>query len=250
MLRAYFDDSGTHVESPVVVIGGLLGLIEDWGKFEDEWRAKLADPLSEKPPLKAFHLSHCVGHYGEFANYSFAESEALRHDFRQIILSSNLRQLSLAIPCADWDELVVPPYRDFMGTAEEACFVKFIERSMGVVRAAGVKGLKIAYVYDKGRESYRLEYLTSLLKKHADSRPEFGSFTFARVADMPPLQAADTIATENYWAVQKWIADGDVSNASIHFKRLLEGMAGEGMILDREAIQGEIDRRGPDGRLR
>ena len=136
-----------------------------------------------------------------------------------------------------------------MGNAEEACFVKFLDRSMEIVRQAEAPNLKIAYVYDIGRTSQRLEYLTELFKKHADTPPEFGSFSFAKVADMPPLQAADTIATENFWAVQKWIADGDLQKASAHFQRLLEGMAGEGMILDREGIQAEVDRRGPDGRM-
>ena len=250
MLRAYFDDSGTHKESPVVVLGGLLGLPEDWEKLEDEWREKLSAPMPGKPSLKAFHLSHCVGHFDEFEVYSFAECESLRHDFRQIILSSNLRQISLAIPRADWDEIVVPPYREIMGTAEEACFVQFIEHSMAIVRPLKSANLKIAYVYDIGRASERLEFIASLFKKYAAHRPEFGSFSWGKVKDMPPLQAADTIATEAYWAVQKWIDDGDLENTSAHSKQLLGGMAGEGQILDREAIQAEINRRGPDGKLR
>jgi len=74
MLQAYFDDSGTHATASVVVVGGLLGLRNDWIKLCDEWKAKLAAPLGGKPPLKAFHLSHCVGHYGEFYDYTSTES--------------------------------------------------------------------------------------------------------------------------------------------------------------------------------
>ena len=135
-----------------------------------------------------------------------------------------------------------------MGDAEEACFIKFIERSMEIIRPLELKNLKIAYVYDIGRASERLIYLATLFKRSAH-RPAFGSFSWGKVEDMPPLQAADTIANENYRAVQKWMEEGSLKSASAHFQRLLENMAGEGMLLDREGIQAEIDRRGPDGRL-
>ena len=41
MLGAFFDDSGTHSTSPVVVIGGLLGTAEQWDDFVPAWNALL-----------------------------------------------------------------------------------------------------------------------------------------------------------------------------------------------------------------
>lgn len=249
MLRAYFDDSGTHGDSPVVVVGGLIGLTEDWGKLEDEWRAKLAFPLPGKPPLKAFHLSHLVGHYCEFRDYKSAECDALRHDFRQIILEANLRQLSMVASRLDWDELVVSPYREFMGSAEEACFIGFIKKSIEVVKEINVPELKIDFIYDVGRKTPQLENAIKFIE-NKEYRPEVASVSWGRVKDMPPLQSADMIANENYRAAKKWLEAGDLTNTSVHFKRLLEGMAGDALILDRETIQAEINRRGPDGRPR
>ena len=118
-----------------------------------------------------------------------------------------------------------------------------------MLKEINVPGLKIAYVYDIGRKTQQLEDVITLVE-NKQYRPEVASVSWGRVADMPPLQAADMIATESFWAVQKWIESGDHKNASAHFKRLMEEMAGDGIILDREGIQAEIDRRGSDGKLR
>jgi hypothetical protein len=57
MLCTYFDDSGTHANSSVVVIGGLIGTTEQWKIFNRGWAALLDMPRPGKPSLKLFHLS-------------------------------------------------------------------------------------------------------------------------------------------------------------------------------------------------
>jgi hypothetical protein len=34
ILRAYFDDAGTHDDSDVTVMGGLIGSVDQWERFE------------------------------------------------------------------------------------------------------------------------------------------------------------------------------------------------------------------------
>lgn len=247
MLRAYLDDSGTHDGAPVVVVGGLIGPTEHWDRLEQRWIEKLSSPLPGKPALKAFHLSHLVGHFGEFRDYKPAEVDRLRYEFREIILQSDLLQIVTVVSRPDWDELVVPPYRDVLGSAEEMCFTGFITNSLEFLRRhKSTNGQKIAYVYDVGRKTPELERLFRIVEM-PEYRPEVASVTWGRVEDMPALQAADFIANENYRASQEWLATGDVK--SPHFRRLLQGLD-TGFILDREHIQAEIDRRGPDGNLR
>lgn len=249
MLRAYFDDSGTHASAPVVVIGGLLGLSDDWRAVEAQWIEKLRDPIPEsnKPKLDAFHLSACVARRDEFENYNETESSHLRQEFRRIILSSNLRYLAVVVSRPDWDELVVPPYRNFMGTAEQSCFIGFLNKSLDILKEINADGLQIAFIYDVGRKTKKFDDIIRLAE-NKQFRPSIASIGWAKVKDTPALQAADTIATENYWAAQKWLKTGSIKNASIHFHRLHNGMAGDGLILDREAIKQELSRRGPDGK--
>ena len=46
LIRAYFDDSGTHANSDVVVLGGLLGSVDQWTQFETAWAAKFSRSAS------------------------------------------------------------------------------------------------------------------------------------------------------------------------------------------------------------
>jgi hypothetical protein len=251
MLKAYLDDSGTQPGSPAVVVGGLLGLAEDWIDLETAWRARLASPLSGKPPLKAFSLEGCVNLRKPFKDDGYAreECESLRGDFRTMIISSGLFQLAYAIPPPDWDAIVVPPYREYMGTAEEACFFAFIDGAVERVRSLDSERVKIDFVYVKGRGNGRLRWLAKLFELSKDRYPQIGQISFEPVAAHPGLQAADTIATEHYWGVQKFMADGNLSRATQQFKALANGMPGEARLLDRDRIQAEVARRGPDGRL-
>src|SRR5207248_1205928 len=90
LLRAYFDDSGTHASSEVVVLAGLIGTEAQWSLYERLWVQKLAYPLPGKQALSMFHLSACSARVDEFAGYSDAEQDAVIHDFRQIIIDSRL----------------------------------------------------------------------------------------------------------------------------------------------------------------
>jgi hypothetical protein len=90
MLRAYFDDSGSHPDSEVVVVGGLIGNPAQWDEFERKWAALLAAPLPGKPPLKRFHLSACNAQDKEFSGYNETECDAITHDFRQILIETRV----------------------------------------------------------------------------------------------------------------------------------------------------------------
>jgi len=250
MLCAYFDDSGTHADSDVVVMGGLIGTVEQWDRFERAWAARLADPLPGcgKPPLKMFHLSACSNRRpkGGFEDYSDAEQDAVIHDFRQIILDCMLTSTATAIDRRAWDELIVGPYRDVLGSAITQCFADCIAET---VRIANPKPAvdNIAVVFDRGIWSERLQIIGDEWA-YPLARPRIVSVNFAAVSDILPLQGADIVATENYWHAAQWLKIGDAALPRPHLRHYLANMLHQGRILDREAIESEVRRRGPDGR--
>jgi hypothetical protein len=243
MLRAYFDDSGTHDGSLVTVMGGLIGTIDQWKDFEDRWAAKLAAPAPGRPPLRMFHLSHCAAKEGEFRTYTQAECDFVTREFRQIIAQSQLVSTASVVERQAWDALIVGPLRDVLGNALEPCFDETIR-----VAKVHPEGRKIAFVFDAGIECERLRHMGDLYMRPLGN-PTITSVTFSKVECLLPLQGADMAATESYWHAQKWLADGNTAEARAHFQDYMKTIRGEGLIIDRAAIVGEISRRGSDGLL-
>jgi len=240
MLRAYFDDSGTHPESHVTVMGGLVGSAAQWKQFERQWAEKLEHPLPGKPPLNLFHLSECKAGAGEFADYNLTERDAVTHDFRQIIIASDLIGTASAVDRRAWNELVVGPFRTQLGDALSPCFEHSISET---IRIAGPRpdGDKIQIVFDQGIDCPRLRVIadcaTRLLATHAWVR----SINFAKVHQTFPLQGADMMATEAYWHGTQWIQQGDSAEARAHFRHMLANLRCESVILGRHEIEAVLD---------
>jgi hypothetical protein len=45
LLRAYFDESGTHASSPVTFISGFIGRTREWRRIRKLWQAEMADEV-------------------------------------------------------------------------------------------------------------------------------------------------------------------------------------------------------------
>jgi hypothetical protein len=246
LFRAYFDDSGTHAGSPVVVLGGLIGLDTQWEPLSLKWRTKLAVPLPGKLRLGKFHLSACMAATDEFRDYKPVEREALAGEFRDLIIEAGLGSTASAVDRVAWDELVVGPVRQMLGSALQPCFLHCIDRAMEYAKAWGEKGDRITVTFDKGVES---DELRSLIAKYLWNQPEVASVTFERVEQFPPLQAADVVATESYWQAAHWLG-GNTGNVRLPFEYYLKNMRAEGLIFDRQAILDELNRRDTRGFLK
>jgi hypothetical protein len=251
IIRAYFDDAGTHAGAPAVVTGGLVGTTAAWEALTKAWGEHLANPLPEagKPPLKMFHMAACEAADGEFANYRPAERMLVAQHFRDIINKSGLASTATAIDVAAWDELVTGPVRGVLGSALECSFVNCLDRVRSVA-FDHEDGRHVAVVFDQGIANPRLHELVDLYVKQPDGRVSFSSITFGKVREFYPLQAADIIATQSYWLAQEALGFGAADkDRDVAFRRIYAKMPSEGLLLNREGIIGELKRRGPDGRL-
>jgi len=196
-----------------------------------------------------FHMAACESADGEFANYKPAERMLVAQHFRDIIARTDLVSTASGVDPEAWEEIANGPVRDFLGPASEVCFEHCLARVQDYI--FDHSDHKVAVLFDKGIENQRLHDVIQLYRDHADSRVEFCSIGFGKVIEFCPLQAADIVATQNYWLAQEWLGirpsgkDPDVA-----FRHSFRKKQFEGMILDRSAIAAEVARRGPDGRLR
>ena len=121
MLKAYFDDPGTHDGAPIAVMGGLIGTVAQWERLEDRWGRQLANPLPEadKPRLKMFHMAACEASLDEFIDYKPPERMLVTQHFRRHIAECKLAYTSSSVDVAAWNELIIGQIREVLGSAVE-----------------------------------------------------------------------------------------------------------------------------------
>lgn len=252
LLRLHLDDSGTDGRSPVLAVGGLLGTHEQWLSFERDWIALLAAPLPGKPPLKAFSAGDCRWRRPdtEFEDYSIAESDAVTHDFREVIARSKLVAMASAIDKDAWEAAVPLSMRAYLGSPEQRCLIHCVNLAINYARNNDER--HIAVVYDQGRPDVEFNDVAKAFKKEMDKRPEVCSvtFSFLPVKECVGLQGADMVATESSWFAQEWLRDGEAAAVRPHFQRFIELVKGAGYLMGRAEIQKEIAQRNPDGSIR
>jgi hypothetical protein len=242
MLGAFLDDSGTHAGSRVVAIGGLLGTDEQWDAFEREWTALLANPLPKvgKPPLRQFHLSHCRGRFGEFQDYTEAESNRLTNLFRSIILELGFVTVAAAVDVAAWNQLIVGDLIDQFGLPEQVCFGAAIDLLLRRIRF-GHPGERISIFIDQGREA-QLGAFAHVYRASPQKFPEIHCIAFAPVSEVIGLQGADMIATETYQYALECITHGRGKAGNPHFRDFLTREFTTGLLYEHEQISEVIAR--------
>lgn len=234
MLKAYFDDSGTHAQSRITVIGGLIGTPQQWLEFERQWALLLTEPLPGKAALKKFHLAECRARKGEFIGYSSTEVDAVTYNFRQVIIDTQLVGIAAAIDRLAWNELIVGNIRERLGDAVEACIEQCL---LEVIKTAEPHdaGDQVEVILDSGIWNERLRTLTNRWT-FPMSRPRISLATNASVQKTLPLQGADIVATENYWHAIQVVTEGMDAKPRAHMQYFLKNAMTQAQILTREDL--------------
>jgi hypothetical protein len=219
VLGAFFHDSGTHDDSSLVVIGGLLGTEEQWDTFQADWTARLANPLPDKPLLKQFHLTYL---------------------FRRIIVDTGLVTIAIAANRVAWDELVIGDARQQLGEPIEYCFAKCVEETINTIRFRK-PGEQVSIFLDAATKP-SLGVWADMFKMMTVHYPELAQFGFAPVEKVVALQGADMIATETYQYNLRWLVDRDAATPNPHFREFMKRELTIGRILDREHIEEIVSR--------
>jgi hypothetical protein len=239
MLSAYFDDSGTHDGSDIIVYACFIGTENEWGVLEPAWKAKRDEPLPGKPPLRKFHMTDCISGYGEFRNYSVEERELVIEGFHDIILASNVIGRAIGLSRHDWDRQITGGQRLFFGDAESFCVRTCL--SFAADWTANNQGDKqVTMIFDDGpQHQARTRAIGEEIKRThngSEGRAEMFGPSFLPTEKFVPLQAADMLAWESYAYGRGWLKDPK-KEIGLRYRRLIETNRITAGFLDREIIE-------------
>jgi uncharacterized protein DUF3800 len=203
-MTAYFDESGTHKGSPVIIVAGCLSTNEQWAKFSEEWRAVL-----KRYGLDYFRMSQFENRKGPFKSLTDSDRHRL---LEQLIGFIKIRQrigIGIKLKVADYYEVG----RDFPFLFHKQPYAFCAMQCQIQLRLWAERNQHnepIAYVYESGAD-----YTGQILSAYDFARKiapqlgdalRLGSLSFGSKYDLLPLQAADVLAYETYKDVSNWLA--------------------------------------------
>lgn len=239
MLRGYFDDSGTHDASNVVVVAGIIGTESELLSLDGLWRDQLNSPICGlKPPIREFHAFDCFNSVGEFSGWKRTETDYFRKQLRDVIIKSHVSGYGYACFRRDWDELITGYLRNLFGNAEGDAVRNCFVRSM-VWAHEHTFDRDISYIFD---DSNNLERKRDILAVFDAFKKETRFLNVTGISFMDsfkilPLQAADLFAWEFNRNAQSILEKGwetPTTTELLHLKRGMPWLGGQ--IARRDAI--------------
>jgi hypothetical protein len=240
VIGAFFDDSGTHGDSSLVAMGGLLGTDPQWDEFVERWAEILKAPVPDKPRLPQFHMAPCRIGAGDFADYSPAERDHITYRFRQVILEGGLFTVASVVDKVAWNELVTGEIAEQLEGPLSYSFFKCIETVMSIVRLRR-PGEPVTFFFDEGTKP-RLGDFANYIELRKDQYPEIERILFCPVRKVIPLQGADMMAYHSYLFGKSWLKNGVDTVADAHFQEFVNREYSVGLIMMREHIEEMVGR--------
>ena len=198
MLRAYFDDSGTHRNSKIVVVAGIMGTNSELLSLEGLWREQLERPLDGlKSPVSEFRSYDCFESIGNFSGWKRKETDFFRHQLREVIIRSHVSAYGCAHFKDDWNRIIHDELRDLLGSAEGSAVRNCFVRSL---RWAEVNcyDQDMEFIFDNSNDLERkrdIHAVYDAFRRH-NTQKHLSGIAFRDSHIVPALQAADLFAWE------------------------------------------------------
>src|SRR5260221_10138362 len=235
MLLAYFDDSGTHANSAVTLIAGLVASAVTWARIEGAWKQHLS-----VTGVSHFHAVDCENGSRKFSSVSRPLRDSLSYGLSEAICSHQRAMVLLgsAVKTDDWEVAAPKEITNRFVDPYYFCFEACLQQiSNWSVRHADGEIVTIVFA-QRGQYDSRLIELHELYSKSsALPNNRLGSLSFSSPKDSIPLQAADLIAYETYR-----YAATPVTTRSPTLRRAFQnfvqaGMNMHGLLHDRETLK-------------
>jgi hypothetical protein len=239
MLRAYFDDSGTHgVRSDIVLVAGIFGTEWAIDSLDRRWKLEIDNPLcGRKERVSRYHAYDCDNSIGEFAGWKRVETDHFYHRLQTIIIESGVAGYGVAVARKDWDELVTGDIRAVLGNPEGTCIRNCFVKTLDWARTHTFDP-QITFIFDNRPSSVQrdAQVCSDAFARNSEA-PEIVGTAFLSSTKFRPLQAADMVAWELYRHANDILIEGMKTPKREQFDRLTRNMRFVGQIAQRSQIQ-------------
>lgn len=148
VVTCYCDDSGSHEEAAVAVVGGLLMNKTGFMAFDSKW-----NEILHEFRLERIHMNDFVRPNGKHVAMKYEMKIALFNSIVKAILDHRIYTFSVSVPQTDYRSLLSKQiYREVMGAYTMAFFVTIILNAV-TAGFVGYKG-RIGYLIDKGSDHH------------------------------------------------------------------------------------------------
>ncbi|HEU0049152.1 MAG: hypothetical protein DMG97_14435 [Acidobacteria bacterium] len=219
MIRAYMDDSGTHVDSPYCLVAGYWGGHGQWVKFEREWKKVL-----DKYKVPEFHAKTYWARddkqerIGPYKGWDDVRRKNFLFSLLTVIGNHKIYPFAHGVSRSEWNKQIPTERQVFCGSSgrlqapDNPMYMAFTTCILRTIRHCH-PGVVMHFVLDSHRNTDAWATICYGELKHSMSNEDhagarsLGDLTFADSKCALPLQAADLLAYEAYkYAI--W-ADGD-----------------------------------------
>jgi hypothetical protein len=195
MFTGYFDESGTHGDSKVLCVAGLISTVEQWTEFQREWREALDDA-----GVSYFRMALFENRLKDFADWDNAKRHRVLRRLTGIIKRRVYFGVGRAVLVSDFHEAFEGRHKYYYGEPYRFCsFMSML--GIGAWQDKHDRHDLIPYVFEKGAHgSSNLTRFFSWISGNPEikQRARLSSLTFADKKEVLPLQAADLVAYEFY----------------------------------------------------
>ncbi|MGE0563896.1 MAG: DUF3800 domain-containing protein [Pseudolabrys sp.] len=208
ILSGYYDESGTHGGSPITVLAGFLGPVEQWGNFEREWRKMLRNHGVQY--VRAKELFH---KQKQFKGWSDRQVRLLWAEMLYVLQEQkDIFASKTVVLEEDYRIFYVsdgPAKRERLDTKYALCLRTLLNTHPAIHRGFYLSG-SINFVLEDGHKNAG-DALRVFKEIREDPnfpvRDAIGFMSFGSKRDVPGLQAADALAYSVYRAEMRNLVD-------------------------------------------
>jgi len=202
LVEAYFDESGTHDDSPVLCVAGYIFEKGSCVMFDKEWSNVL-----NKFNLPYFRMSACAHHSEPFNKLTNDQCDQVARNMISIIKKWASKGIAITVEQKIYDKIV--PTSPNLGSAYSCCMHQCLIAVRSWADENRYTG-KIAYFFETGHKSHSEtdQIITKLFNESAlNYSLRYAGHSFIPKKDANGIQAADLVAWQ-WFTDRKRIREG------------------------------------------